>query len=275
MPRPIAKLSSKLMYCLLFAALIGPKPATAGSFQFEIPELLGRYLGEDPTISSPVNVAVDLEREFLHIESASLQLTGTLVPGLWADLNYPGEFPLPANIFGGFRPEPDVFSIVYVERNIPAEEGPFLFDESFRRLRSADGSPDFSLWRDGTANFEVSIGTPPMIATTYIIEMPELTIESASLIIHGEPRLEPLVIESDFNGDGIVDAADLAEWESGFGNQPEFAGDDFLAWQRQYDAGTSVAGAAQVVPEPASFTGWLLALLVAARSTSPRCRTRR
>jgi len=274
MPRPIAKLSSKLMYCLLFAALLGPKPA-AGSFQFDIPELLGRYLGEDPTIPSPVNVAVDLKTQFSHIESASLQLTGTLAPGLYADLNFPGTFPLTANIFGWFSTGSDPFSSGYVESNLPAEKGPFQFDESFRVIGISGGPLDFSSWLDGTASFQLSVGTPPMIATTYIIEMPELTIDSASLIIHGEPRLEPLVIEGDFNGDGIVDAADLAEWESGFGNQPEFAGDDFLAWQRQYDAGTSVAGAAQVVPEPASFTGWLLALLVAAGITSPRCRTRR
>ncbi len=36
----------------------------------------------------------------------------------------------------------------------------------------------------------------------------------------------------DFNNDAIVDSADLADWESHYGEDAAMAGDDFLAWQR-------------------------------------------
>lgn len=40
----------------------------------------------------------------------------------------------------------------------------------------------------------------------------------------------------DFNSDAIVDRADLADWESHYGEDAAMAGSDFLAWQR--DLGT-------------------------------------
>jgi autotransporter-associated beta strand protein len=72
---------------------------------------------------------------------------------------------------------------------------------------------------------------------------------------------------ADFNGDGAVDAADLALWTAGFGDVDGGRGDgdatgdqavdgnDFLAWQQQLSppGGGAPAGA---IPEPSS---WLLA----------------
>ncbi|RIK70746.1 MAG: hypothetical protein DCC67_20600 [Planctomycetota bacterium] len=60
----------------------------------------------------------------------------------------------------------------------------------------------------------------------------------------------------DFNGDGMVDAADLAEWKSNFGTGPgadadgdgDSDGADFLAWQQNFGA-TSVA----TIPEPSAL----------------------
>jgi hypothetical protein len=77
-------------------------------------------------------------------------------------------------------------------------------------------------------------------------------------------------IPGDFNGDGNVDAADLSNWQSGFGTsghatreQGDADGDlrvdgaDFLIWQRQLQPGGALA-----VPEPAALLSMLgLAML--------------
>jgi pectate lyase len=68
---------------------------------------------------------------------------------------------------------------------------------------------------------------------------------------------------ADFNADGVVDGADLAEWRQGFGatDQPNNAtgdadgdgdvdGGDFLVWQQQLDADATSPEAA--IPEPAA-----------------------
>lgn len=72
--------------------------------------------------------------------------------------------------------------------------------------------------------------------------------------------------DADFNDSGTVDAADLAQWQIGFGDldaspaQGDANGDqavdgnDFLIWQRQL-AEANAAGPALAIPEPRS---WLL-----------------
>lgn len=56
---------------------------------------------------------------------------------------------------------------------------------------------------------------------------------------------------ADFDNDGEVDAADLAQWRGDFGLNGDSDGADFLVWQRQLGLGTIAA-----VPEPAA--AWLL-----------------
>jgi hypothetical protein len=75
---------------------------------------------------------------------------------------------------------------------------------------------------------------------------------------------------ADFNGDGLVNAADLASWKLGFGTSPGAAiaqgdadhdgdvdGGDFLQWQRQITPSGAVAAA----PEPAAQSMLLSAVV--------------
>lgn len=61
----------------------------------------------------------------------------------------------------------------------------------------------------------------------------------------------------DFNGDGLVNATDLALWQSSFGNTTN--GQDFLAWQQQIAQASLVS-----VPEPVSLLGPLVGLAIVA-----------
>jgi probable HAF family extracellular repeat protein len=107
-------------------------------------------------------------------------------------------------------------------------------------------------------------------------------------LINGEYHaylLTPVpAILADFNGDSMVDAADLASWKTGFGTnssatrmQGDADGDqdvdgaDFLSWQRQLGSAPAVSSAtaaATAVPEPAT-----MALLVA--TALSKCSRRR
>ena len=71
--------------------------------------------------------------------------------------------------------------------------------------------------------------------------------------------LEAPAAPGDFNGDGAVDAADFAAWESQFGNGR--TGLDLLIWQANF--GGSPATTASL-PEPAG-AGWFAALAGLAR----------
>jgi len=75
--------------------------------------------------------------------------------------------------------------------------------------------------------------------------------------------------EADFNNSGVVDGADLAAWQAGFGTgttkaqgdadaDSDVDGNDFLVWQRQLGTTTTVA-AAGAVPEPNVMVLTLLA----------------
>jgi hypothetical protein len=70
----------------------------------------------------------------------------------------------------------------------------------------------------------------------------------------------------DFNGDGVVDAADLTNWTANFGLGQDAAhtqgdadldgdvdGADFLVWQQGFSAGVAPTAFGEAVPEPAAI----------------------
>lgn len=82
---------------------------------------------------------------------------------------------------------------------------------------------------------------------------------------------------SDFDGNDIVNAADLAQWQNSFGATGADAdgdldtdGNDFLVWQRQFT--TPAILSPLVVPEPTAIAlaFFLLSMTMAARSVKPR-----
>jgi hypothetical protein len=87
-----------------------------------------------------------------------------------------------------------------------------------------------------------------------------------------------LPASADFNGDGLVDADDLGQWQGDFGASPESDadgdgdsdGEDFLQWQRQL-GGTPANAATLSVPEPAMpFLLAIGAMVLAGNSRSRR-----
>jgi hypothetical protein len=80
------------------------------------------------------------------------------------------------------------------------------------------------------------------------------TVLSSSFLVNAAPG-------GDFNGDGIVNQADLTLWRGAYGinangdadGDGDTDGRDFMFWQKQY--GTSTLTSLQNVPEPASI--WL------------------
>ncbi|QDS97008.1 CBM96 family carbohydrate-binding protein [Adhaeretor mobilis] len=91
--------------------------------------------------------------------------------------------------------------------------------------------------------------------------------------------LSDVPLLGDFNEDGFVNGADLANWQSGYGMtgnamledgdadaDHDVDGNDFLAWQRGQGAASDLAAAATVVPEPSTLPMLLLGMLTYARS---------
>jgi len=267
------QISSCSASTVLLLACIVSVPAWAEDWTFEIPDLKRSYLGDAPPMS-PLNVSVDLGMEFAEIESASLQLSGTMSVGKYGDLNFPGEFPLSAEVMASFD-GPDWKSRVFIDNTLPAEDGVFQLNETFRVGAFAEVPPDYSDWLNGSADFQFTVSTPLLIATTYLIEMPSVTIDSASLVINGQPDLDSFSVGGDFNGDGVVDGTDLVAWESSFGDAALATGTSFLEWQRRIGLSNGFvgsSGSSHAVPEPATaalLLGSLAVLVMNGRVRRP------
>jgi hypothetical protein len=127
---------------------------------------------------------------------------------------------------------------------------------------------------DGVQSFDLTFITGVAASATGTFFIDDV---SASILPESDYRM----IESDFNGDGAVDALDLAVWQRGFG--ASFEGTDVLTWQRNLavsGSNTALGLAANhaTIPEPSAAlmasVGCLLATFAAApKRVSMRRRT--
>lgn len=79
-----------------------------------------------------------------------------------------------------------------------------------------------------------------------------------------------IVLDGDFNGDDVVDAADYTAWRDGLGDRYSEA--DYELWKNNFGltAGAAVESGTSVVPEPATFLPLISSLLLLCFVT--RCR---
>jgi len=119
----------------------------------------------------------------------------------------------------------------------------------------------------GIYDITISYGDHQCTLSDYLLE------EDGSLQL----ELSDFVLfAADFNGDGMVDATDLAIWEAAFGltaagdaNGDEVTdGADFLFWQREYTGNLTAESTALAIPEPAAhqmLAAWFIITLLTAR----------
>lgn len=208
-----------------------------GYYRYELPQLVGDY----PTAGYQ-EVLVELGLEFAEIDNATLLLTGTQLTGSYGDLNSPGVFPLPADIYGYFS-QPESTKNAWAESFLPAVSGPFEFEQSFR-VCCGDTQVDYSQWLAGVADFQFGVSEPFLIATTFVISHPQVTIDSAALLIQGQPNLDSFMLPGDLNGDGQVDGDDFLEVQR---NDPSL----IAMWKA--DFGASHGHAALAIPEASAL----------------------
>ena len=136
------------------------------------------------------------------------------------------------------------------------------------------------IWKKDTQTFSISpsnVGMP----LEFRLGMREQQAELDALVLNlssslTNAQLDDLftVLLGDYNGDGIVDAADYVVWRTEYGQQvPNWSGadgngdglvddDDFQVWTAGYGSTAGSDAAAAAVPEPASFALAFIALAV-------------
>ena len=106
--------------------------------------------------------------------------------------------------------------------------------------------------------------------TTLIDQLRIVWPDGASQTLYDVPANQYLTVgyPGDFDGNGVVDAADLAQWQGDFGVNGESDADgdgdsdgaDYLAWQRTYGLSVPTALAPATLPTPEPHMAPLLAL---------------
>jgi hypothetical protein len=235
--------------------LAAPAATQAGDYAYDLPQLVGHHLGDMP--AAPVyELAVDLGLPFAEINGATLRLEGVHTPGVYGYLSQPHTFEAAAEAIAWIPDQP--FLSAYADDNLPLPGGPFDLSLPWRGKSPQPTAPDLSAWLDGTAELNFQLAPPILVAITYQIHQPAITINAATLIIHGQPALDMFMLPGDLNGDRAVNDADLAAWQA----SPQPNGSDFLTWQRHHGAATPTPTAA--VPEPQTLSTLTLAALTLA-----------
>ncbi|MBL9165074.1 MAG: aspartyl protease family protein [Planctomycetaceae bacterium] len=140
-----------------------------------------------------------------------------------------------------------------------------------------EGTLNVSLVNLGGGMFAPTLGNVFTIITAETVggefstlNLPTLSTGKMWFVGYGATSVDlKVTLPGDFDGDGSVDADDLAVWKSGYGST--YSGGDFLSWQRYF--GQSIGGAVTAVPEPAG--GALLAIGITAYALRRRGNSRR
>ncbi|MBB6431585.1 PEP-CTERM sorting domain-containing protein [Algisphaera agarilytica] len=103
----------------------------------------------------------------------------------------------------------------------------------------------------------------------------EFSADASTLALAYRARRDPFLVAGDYNGNGVVDAADYTVWQDSFGSTADLRADgndngvvdaaDYTLWQDNF--GAESAAAAGTVPEPSTlgFVGVLAGGLLTAR----------
>lgn len=172
----------------------------------------------------------------------------------------------PASTFDGFA----IGSIVTAGYSI--DSGRVLFEAS-----GSDGSQGVYLYDDGDISLVLknddlidgllvaflNINPNSLRGNQFVMDL--VLVDQFAGTFGGSVVLASFGSPADFNGDGLVDDADLAQWEADYGlnsnsdadGDGDSDGADFLAWQQQ----VQLPGTALAVPEPATLLVLLIGLV--------------
>jgi peroxidase len=164
---------------------------------------------------------------------------------------------------------------------------------SVGRMLRASLIDQFTRLRDGDRFFYTGDADLQTSTVTSVINLDTVTLGDLIRLNTGITSLQSNVfftfMESDFNEDGAVNAADLAIWRTSVGvsadgdadRDGDTDGSDLLVWQRQEGyVRVSAEGATALVPEPGAgvLAAWLVAATCGGRgglSAGARARARR
>lgn len=188
----------------------------------------------------------------------------------------------------GFE-NPGWYTIELVVKRAPGTG--VLFDDNAEHLLEIYAGPQGG----SLSRLDPDVSTPGIIEESFFWGDNQQTVGAGSpvdptpavrdaylvFVANGQPHLfDNLVVtafsesgdNADFNGDTIVNGADLLVWQRGFGipsgatlGQGDADGNgavddsDLAIWQTQFGQGAPLVAVAQGVPEPASLTLWTLA----------------
>lgn len=241
-------------------------------FTFDVPGLAGFYQ------NSYKSLTLDLGKQFSSISGVSMRLTGTHSPGLYGYIGFGGFSPYPAELVGGL-PELTYPATTGFDHVLPSSAGSFDTTLPLHRWLPPRVD-DFSVLLDGVADFSFSVAGPPLVAITYVISDPSVTIASAQLLVEGT-ALGPIVpIAGDYNSDGTVDDGDMMVWRETFGSAVDLRADgngdgiidaaDFTAWRDRLPISGAGSAAVAGAPEPSTLLLICLACCLPLSLRNPR-----